>query len=569
MPVPIETQAAVTGALDGIGAQDHSVTAEYRIFGPPGTGKTTNLTRQIRRAVERFGPDSVLVTSFSRTAAAELAGRDLPISPERIGTLHSHCYRALGAPEIAEANVAEWNRENAHLQITPVKKHGRLDGEDAVENDDDQEKEGDVWLQQLNRYRGMMIPPEWWPADVREFASRWKQYKDAHGLLDFCDLIEVSLRDVPFAPKRPAVIFADEAQDLNRMQLTLIRRWGERANYFILAADDDQAIMTFTGASPDAVLDPEIPESHKIILKQSYRVPRAVHLAADKLIRQVTRRQEKLYVPRPADGVYGLACGTWRSTEYAILKAAIAHLERGQTVMFLASCSYMLAPLIHVLRKEGIPFHNPYRKSNGFWNPLRIGRRGSTANRILALLAAHPDLGEPQRAWTGADLALWAEWLYSKGILKQGAKKRLGKTPPDQPVTIADLDEVFEAGALEELLACFEGDWKALLGWWRRHLTADVQKRAEYPSRVAASRGPQALIDPPRVIVGTIHSVKGGEADVVFLFPDLSQAGDAAFQRFGPPRDAVIRTFYVGMTRAREALYIAEKASAAAAALVA
>ncbi len=107
MPVPIETQAAVTGALDGIGAQDHSVTAEYRIFGPPGTGKTTNLTRQIRRAVERFGPDSVLVTSFSRTAAAELAGRDLPISPDRIGTLHSHCYRALGAPEIAEANVAE------------------------------------------------------------------------------------------------------------------------------------------------------------------------------------------------------------------------------------------------------------------------------------------------------------------------------------------------------------------------------------------------------------------------------------------------------------------------------
>ncbi len=52
---------------------------------------------------------------------------------------------------------------------------------------------------------------------------------------------------------------------------------------------------------------------------------------------------------------------------------------------------------------------------------------------------------------------------------------------------------------------------------------------------------------------------------MVFLFPDLSQAGDAAYQRFGPPRDAVIRTFYVGMTRAREVLYIAEKASAMAA----
>src|SRR5579885_1884867 len=66
-------------------------TREFRIFGPPGTGKTTSLTRQIRRAVDRYGRDSVLVTSFSRAAAAELAGRDLPLSPDRVGTLHSHC----------------------------------------------------------------------------------------------------------------------------------------------------------------------------------------------------------------------------------------------------------------------------------------------------------------------------------------------------------------------------------------------------------------------------------------------------------------------------------------------
>src|SRR5882757_6025462 len=89
---PMAEHPEVEEALSAIGHRDHSITAEYRIFGPPGTGKTTNLTRQIHRAVERFGNESVLVTSFSRAAAAELAGQDLPVSSDRIATLHSICW---------------------------------------------------------------------------------------------------------------------------------------------------------------------------------------------------------------------------------------------------------------------------------------------------------------------------------------------------------------------------------------------------------------------------------------------------------------------------------------------
>ncbi len=35
--------------------------------------------------------------------------------------------------------------------------------------------------------------------------------------------------------------------------------------------------------------------------------------------------------------------------------------------MLLGSCSYMVQPILRVLRREAIPFHNPYRKANGFW----------------------------------------------------------------------------------------------------------------------------------------------------------------------------------------------------------
>ena len=175
-----------------------------------------------------------------------------------MGTLHSHCCHALGGPEIAEANVEEWNRDNPHLAITPVKKQGKLDGEETAE--DDELRPGE----ERRRTPPAVEPVPRHDASARALAGdaassssrSGPQYKQENGLLDFTDLIETCLRDVSTAPRNPSVIFADEAQDLNRMQLSLIRKWGERAEYFIVAGDDDQTIYSFTGATPEAILDP-------------------------------------------------------------------------------------------------------------------------------------------------------------------------------------------------------------------------------------------------------------------------------------------------------------------------
>jgi len=556
----MQPEQRATGNLEEIGRRNHDITAEYRIYGPPGCGKTTNLSRQIQHAVNRYGADSVLVTSFSRTAAAELAGRDLPIAQDRIGTLHSHCWHALGGPAIAEANVDEWNRDNPRLAITPVKKQGKLDGEDSAGDDLGTEKDGDEILQRLSRFRGLMLPRSTWPVALRDFEEKWTEYKRENGLLDFTDLIDTCLHDVALAPKAPSVVFADEAQDLNRMQLSLVRKWGERANYFIVAGDDDQTIFSFTGATPEAFLDPDIPDDHKIILKQSYRVPRVVHAVAESLIRQVTRRQAKEYLPRPEDGaVERITRGGYKSAEYYILKTATEHMEQGKTVMFLASCSYMLQPLIQVLRKQGIPFHNPYRKSDGFWNPIRTGKPTSATGRILSLLVSHPDYGEDHRPWTLGDVAMWAEWLKANGVLRHGVKARFKTYDMAQPATFERLSEIFEPAAMETLMEAWDGGYRDLLEWWRTRVTTNVDSRVRFPAEVAARRGPQALLETPKVVVGTIHSVKGGQADVVYLFPDLSQAGDAQYARGGAARDSVIRQFYVGVTRTREKLYLCQR----------
>lgn len=413
-----------------------------------------------------------------------------------------------------------------------------------------------------------MIDRNLWPANILRFEQLWSRYKRETGTLDFADLIDTCLHDVAVAPGRPEVIFADEAQDLNVMQLRLMRQWGGCADYFILAGDDDQTIYSFTGASPDAILDPVIPKDHTIFLTQSQRVPRTIHRLAETLIQDVTRRQEKTYLPRPEEGaVYRLTTGSYKSTEYFILSSAIKHLEQGKTIMFVASCAYMLEPLIQVLRKNAIPFHNPYRRANRFWNPLLAGRRDSTVRRLLALLSRHPDYGESHGSWTSGEVALWAEWLKTPSVLKSAAFERIQAGDQGRPNPIEQLGEFLEPEAFLSFRTAYERGGPALVDWWAARVRAEMHNRIQFAAAIARQEGQQRLIETPQVVVGTIHSVKGGQADVVYLFPDLSRAGDANYQRFGPARDSIIRVLYVGITRARETLYICQRDKAMAASI--
>ena len=64
----------------------------------------------------------------------------------------------------------------------------------------------------------------------------------------------------------------------------------------------------------------------------------------------------------------------------------------------------------------------------------------------------------------------------------------------------------------------------------------------------------------PRVIIGTIHSVKGGQADVVLVLPDVSRPswGWLPWRRIS---DEVRRLLYVAFTRAREELVLLDPAT--------
>jgi superfamily I DNA/RNA helicase len=89
--------------------------------------------------------------------------------------------------------------------------------------------------------------------------------------------------------------------------------------------------------------------------------------------------------------------------------------------------------------------------------------------------------------------------------------------------------------------------------WWYTHLRASEKPKASFAMQVLRRQGPAALAAQPRVVVGSVHSVKGGECSTCILAPDLSPQGYwTGWYPGGEGRDAIVRMFYVALTRARE-----------------
>ena len=518
---------------------------EHRIFGPPGCGKTTWLSRQVARATR--ADKTPMICSLTRTAAAEVAGRDLPIPPSYVGTLHSHCYQALGAQPIAEQKIhlEDWNETYPVFALSTGTSDRNVD-EDNL--DPTTGTEGDELMRAYQIHRARMDPQL--PPRIAAFANTWTHWKHDNGLIDFTDMIEIALRDCDHAPTMPDVLFVDEAQDLDHLQMTLIRKWGKAAGQLIVVGDPDQNIYRWRGSDPTAFTEPAIAPSNEHTLAQSYRVPRKVHEQAVAWINNVANRRPVVYRPRDADGDCHHSTATFLYPEPA-LDDAMEHLSDGKTVMFLTTCSYMLDNIITLLRKEGIPFHNPHRRSNGAWNPFQKRRNQTTAaDRLLAFLHM-----SEEGYWAPDHIQHWTDAVHVAGVLPRKGRqliKDLKDLPDRGPLLWDTIHTLLTPEAVD---AGLSGD----LDWYEEHLLTSRKGPSSFPLNVVRRRGPDTLKATPQVVVGTIHSVKGSEADVVYLFPDMSRPGMQEWLGNDDTQSAVYRLFYVGMTRARETLVLCRR----------
>jgi hypothetical protein len=216
----------------------------------------------------------------------------------------------------------------------------------------------------------------------------------------------------------------------------------------------------------------------------------------------------------------------------------------------------MLNGIISEMRDRGMVFSNSWRTSNGAWNPIKQSGEdsASTLDRILSFLRPCQEIyGFDSRLWTSDEFPIWAELIKSEAGIGKGMKKKLDDLSGEDRMPMDFLTQFFPPDtSFWEMFNEFTLD--GAVRWFKDSVMASKLQGIQYPLRVIQKNGYK--LDKPTVTLGTIHSVKGAEADVVFISPDISVAGFTEYTGDAVSRDSIFRLYYVALTRAREGVVL-------------
>ena len=474
------------------------------VLGPPGTGKTTKLLNLVEQHLnEGVRPEHIGYLAFTRKAADEAAERafakfnytreDLPY----FRTIHSLCFQQLN---LKRSDVMTKTHYQELGEMLGLEVDGGVDmGEGQVFG----MRTGDklFFLENMARVKQKDLKEiynEYNDDDINWFelerlSRALVSYKEKRKIIDYTDMLMKCLKVATFPKLR--ILFVDEAQDLSAIQWNIINEVGKETEVVYIAGDDDQAIYRWAGADVNQFIKLE---GKSTVLNKSYRVPSSIWDLATKLSLRISSRIKKEFKPTEETGEV-----RW------YMDPEDVDISQG-TWYLLARNGYMLNQLENICIKNGYPF-------------TIVGRRSPLSSEALQAI----------RFWTRLSKG---ESIVGSGI-KLIYKYMVTRCPrginPDGYYTISD----FELKP----------------GIWHERLNKIDTKRREYYIMLL-KRG-ENLDKEPRIKIGTIHGVKGGEAEHVLLLTDIAPR---TYREMHALPDDEIRVFYVAITRAKKSLHIVQ-----------
>ena len=577
-----------------------------------GSGKTKTLTHRIAYLLthERVWPNEILAVTFTNKAAREMRERlaaliDQPNTRQFMpwmGTFHGICVRilrrdgpAIGVP----SNFIIYDEADRQGLIKQAMKQLSIAP--------DKLKPRSVSVAISNAKNDLLTPDDYAAAaqypnqqHIAKIYDRYEQLRSEAGALDFDDLLIETvrlLRDASEVRQKYRQYFKhiliDEYQDTNAAQYAIVKYLVNDARNICVVGDDWQSIYSWRGADFKNILNFErdFPGAKVIKLEQNYRSTGAILEAAQKVIaKNVERTDKKLWtaagngapvqvqaVRDESEEAYMVAnriaaqtsIGARRYGDFAVLYRTNAQSFAFERAFMQQRIPYRLVGGVRFYDRKEIKdiiaylrlLYQPNDRMS-FSRIANVPARGIGATSLEKFLRWQND--------NNMDIIASLVNVEQTSVLTPRAKKsllRLGEILRElQALALSDtspsdiIEKLIEKIAYRDYVIdgtpqAEERDDNLSV------LIADAKSFATLPDfleEAALMSSVDQQSDGEKVTLMTLHAAKGLEFPVVFMvgMEDGLFPSERALEEGPRNLEEERRLCYVGMTRAREELYL-------------
>lgn len=576
-----------------------------------GTGKTRTLIYRVAHLIESgVSPESILLLTFTNKAANEMKERAEKMLKEKCGitacTYHSFCVKMLRfygkmagiSPDFTiisgpdEADIIDIIKSELNFQklknmpsasvfasmlSTCVNK--RLTLEELL-------KEQKYWRFRQNERKLLLLREE------------TKKYKEEHNLFNYDDILlkfDQMLTDYSNIARRIEdtyrYIMVDEYQDTNTLQDSIIRKIRTKNTNLMVVGDDMQSIYKFRGADVQNILSfPKRYTDCKVIyLTENYRSSQEILNIANHVMTNATEGYQKnlraQFSSQELPKVYGVN-DTKTEAEFVLNRIKAKHAEGipYNDICVLYRNSFQSYELEVLLNKAGLDFEkyggirfldrahikdilaflkiysNPHDQLSWFRIlQLHIGVGKVYAKNISEkCLENGPEhlinechsrrkygvylkkLYEEIMSWEGKDFLqiLNSCCAYYTAVREETIKNQKVDSESTREESLQDLKKDKED---IEILVNMAKDYDSVLDFLDA-MTLDAAKSKENAE--------------DKLILSTIHSVKGLEFDTIILLDCVDDILPSTMYIGSPEDNEDVRCMYVAVTRAKNTLYM-------------
>ncbi|MFB7465551.1 ATP-dependent DNA helicase UvrD2 [Streptomyces sp. NPDC056224] len=546
-----EAADSADAVLLGLDPEQREVATTLRgpvcVLAGAGTGKTRAITHRIAYGVQsgQLMPASVLAVTFTNRAAGEMRGRlrGLGAGGVQARTFHSAALRQLqyfwpkavggDVPRLLERKIQFVAEAGARCRI-------RLDRGEL------RDVTGEIEWAKVTQ----TVPADYpvaalksgreAPRDLAEIAQiygTYEQLKRDRGMIDFEDVLLLTVgilqdrHDIAEQIRAQYQHFVvDEYQDVSPLQQRLLDLWlGERDSLCVVG-DASQTIYSFTGATPDHLLNfrTRYPQATVVKLVRDYRsTPQVVHLA-NGLLKQAKGRaaEHRLELisqretgPDPVYAEYPDEPAEAEGVAARVRDLIAAGVPAGE-IAVLYRINAQSEVYEQALADAGVPYQ--LRGAERFFE------RGEVQKAILALRGA---------ARSGGNDPLLDD-VVELGSQVRAVLSSTGWTaqPPAGSGAVRDQWE-----SLAALVRLAEDFARMRPGATLADLTVELDERK------AAQHAPTVQ----GVTLASLHAAKGLEWDAVFLVGLTDGMVPITYAKTDEQVEEERRLLYVGVTRAR------------------